>query len=278
MIPIHDFTATDLPALRVVKLDTLTEYDTTQPHRHNYFELFIFDQGEGRHDIDFQSFPITSKSIHIVAPGQVHQVRRELNTHGYVILFDLSAISNNSPVADFLYDHISYDVEELNPTYQFKGNTADQMIQTAETIWKDYYSDNMLKTEFIKNHLHLLCIMCFRTLQPEQPEDLSSNTTYRAFRKLLRSNFKTIKKVKDYAAALNISEKKLNEIVNQKTGASCSTLIYKQIILEAKRLLNANLSAKEVAYELNFDDPAHFSKFFKSQTGQSPTHFVNVHD
>jgi AraC-like DNA-binding protein len=82
--------------------------------------------------------------------------------------------------------------------------------------------------------------------------------------------------VNEYASELNISEKKLNEIVNAKTGLSCSSLIYKQIILEARRLLNSGMTAKEVGYELNFDDPAHFSKFFKSQTGQSPTGFQKV--
>jgi AraC family transcriptional activator of pobA len=76
---------------------------------------------------------------------------------------------------------------------------------------------------------------------------------------------------------LNITEKQLNEILHQRTGETVSTLIYKQLILEAKRLLNTGIAAKEVAYELNFQDPAHFSKFFKTQTGLSPSDFKNVH-
>ncbi|MDC1385752.1 helix-turn-helix domain-containing protein [Crocinitomicaceae bacterium] len=48
-------------------------------------------------------------------------------------------------------------------------------------------------------------------------------------------------------------------------------------MLEAKRLLQTGMSAKEVAYDLNFDDPGHFSKFFKSKTGCSPSEFRNVH-
>lgn len=277
MIPIHDFVSKDVQSFRVVKLDALTEYDTTQPHRHNYFEFFIFDQGDGTHDIDFKTFPIRSKSIHIVAPGQVHQVKRALNTNGFVILFDFSAITNQPKVTDFLYDHMCYDISEISPVYEFSGKDAEQMIQTVEMIWRDYNSENDLKSEFLKNHLNLICISCIRTLQQNNDDlSMSSNDPYIAFRRLLRSNFKTIKKVKDYASALHITEKKLNDIVRKKTGNPCSKLIYDQIILEAKRLLQGNISSKEVAYTLNFDDPAHFSKFFKSQTGISPSEFLKV--
>lgn len=276
MIPIHDLVNKEVQSIRVVKLDELTHYDTTEPHRHNYFEVFIFDKGKGTHDIDFHSFPIHSASLHIVAPGQVHQVKRELNTNGYVILFDFSAIERTSAAAEFLYDHLCYDVQELNPTYQFDDETAVNIIRTANTLWKDYNSENNLRGEFLKNHLNLICITCLRTLHDKKPIHSMPNQTYREFRRLLRSNFKSIKKVNEYASVLNVSEKKLNEIVNSKTGLSCSNLIYKQIILEAKRLLRADLSAKEVAYELNFDDPSHFSKFFKSQTGLSPTEFQKV--
>lgn len=276
MIPIHDFVSKDIQSIRVVKLDELSHYDTTEPHRHNYFEIFIFDKGRGTHDIDFHPFPIHSKSLHIVAPGQVHQVRRELDTNGFVILFDFSAIQRQSAAADFLYDHMCYDVHELNPVYSFSDETATRILQTANTLWEDYNSDNELKEEFLKNHLNLICITCLRSLHEKKPSHSPSNEIYREFRKLLRSNFTTIKKVNEYASALNVSEKKLNEIVSSKTGLSCSNLIYKQIILEAKRLLNSELTAKEVAYELNFEDPAHFSKFFKSQTGQTPTEFQKV--
>ncbi|MBD3637787.1 MAG: helix-turn-helix domain-containing protein [Crocinitomicaceae bacterium] len=275
MIPIHDL-IDKVQDIRVVKLSALTHYDATEPHRHNYFEIFIFDRGLGVHDIDFHPFEITSKSIHIVAPGQVHQVRRELDTNGYVILFDTSVIQSNPVVSNFLFDHMCYDVEELSPAYKFDDATGDQILSAANTIWKDYNSDNELKNEFLKNHLFLICISCLRTLEQKAVASTANSDIYRSFRRLLRNNFKEIKKVKDYAAALNITEKKLNEIVKSKSGMSCSGLIYKQLILEAKRLLNTDISSKEVAYELNFEDPAHFSKFFKSQTGYSPSQFQNV--
>lgn len=44
-----------------------------------------------------------------------------------------------------------------------------------------------------------------------------------------------------------------------------------QIISEAKRLLfHSQLSIKEINYELEFDNPAYFSKSFRQSTGYSP--------
>jgi YesN/AraC family two-component response regulator len=44
--------------------------------------------------------------------------------------------------------------------------------------------------------------------------------------------------------------------------------------VEAKSLLaNTNNSMKEIAFELYFEDPAYFGRFFKKHTGLTPLHF-----
>ena len=277
MIPIHDLKDKHLQDIRVIELGEILPYNASEPHRHNYFELFIFEKGLGAHGIDFEDFPIESNSIHIVAPGKVHQMKRDPGSNGFVIHFDTAVIQDNPLVSEFLFDQMSYDIHEMSPTYIFDLETQRQIVETAKTIWKDFNSENSLKAEFVKNHLYLLCIACLRTLSDKTHGKSKSQEVYHAFRRLLRNNFREIKKVKDYAAALNVSEKQLNEVVNAKTGMSTSQLIYQQIIMEAKRFLNTGISAKETAYELNFDDPAHFSKFFKTQTGVSPSAFQNIH-
>jgi len=49
------------------------------------------------------------------------------------------------------------------------------------------------------------------------------------------------------------------------------------VVKKAKiQLQNPKLSISEVAYDLGFDYPNHFSKFFKMKTGLSPTEYRNM--
>ncbi|HHG86644.1 MAG TPA: helix-turn-helix domain-containing protein, partial [Bacteroidetes bacterium] len=94
------------------------------------------------------------------------------------------------------------------------------------------------------------------------------------FRISLEEQFMHLHQVKDYASLLAITEKHLNELCKKSTGKTASELIYDRIVLEAKRLLmHSSMNNKEVAYQLSFDDPSHFSKFFKRKVGISPSGF-----
>ena len=57
-------------------------------------------------------------------------------------------------------------------------------------------------------------------------------------------------------------------------NVAAAVLIHNRVILESKRLIQASeLSIKEIAFELGYEDPAYFSNFFKSHTGSSPRQF-----
>jgi len=276
MIPTHGFSGQAKQAIIVNELAGLIDYDFTQPHRHQYFELFVFIKGGGTHKIDFEEFEIHDHSIHIVAPGRVHEVRRELDSYGFVFLFETDALLSNYAIAGFLLDHTCYTVQEHSPVYRFSED--NQTGKIAELMWKDSQSQNSFGQEFLLHNLALLGIYCMRDSGRKNTAHPGGSTAvYFQFRRMLSQRFRELKKVKDYAALLAVSEKQLNEAVKANTGSSASTVIYKQVILEARRLLNLGHTTKEVSYELAFDDPAHFSKFFKTQTGVSPSEFQKIH-
>ena len=273
MIPTHDSDRTRRSEIIVNHLQKLNDYDFGEPHRHHYFEFFYFIRGGGYHKVDFIQFPIESNSVHIVAPGQVHQMKRDLDSEGYVLLFELNAMEAHKEIENFLFEHICLDAGEQSPCYVFDLDKKERLNQKIKLIAQYHEEDSELSKLSMRNEMQSLCIECMKTSSVSKP-DLNSSE-YLQFRKLLHANFRQMKKVKEYAEALHLTEKSLNEIVKKQTGESTSNVIYKQIIMEAKRLLNTRMSIKETAYDLEFEDPAHFSKFFKSKTGLSPSDFQN---
>ncbi|MFT5861291.1 MAG: AraC family transcriptional activator of pobA [Flavobacteriaceae bacterium] len=274
MIPIHASNSVDNRKVAINKLSKLNDYDFTEAHRHDYFELFFFEDGGGVHIIDFQEIAIQSNSIHIVAPGQVHQMRRELDSSGYVFLFGLDAVQHSPEIEGFLIDQICAIGDERTPTYVMKTEERELMAMLLEESWASNKSKDIYHQSITINALERLCIQCMKLVKPM--ESYKANE-YGEFRRMLFTSYKEKRKVQDYVDELNISAKSLNELVKKHTGKNVSQHIYDQVILEAKRLLLLGGSAKEVGYELKFEDPAHFSKFFKAQTGSSPSDFLKVH-
>jgi len=98
------------------------------------------------------------------------------------------------------------------------------------------------------------------------------------FKKDLKEHFNKEKAVKFYADKQFISTKTLNiatrEIINQST----KQYISEYIVLLAKRMLTStSFTTTEIAYELGFDEPTNFTKFFKKKEKVTPVMFQKEH-
>ncbi len=79
-----------------------------------------------------------------------------------------------------------------------------------------------------------------------------------------------------YAEQLCITPKYFSTLVKKLSGKSAAQWIDNYVILEAKNLLKySDMSIQEIAYQLNFSTQSFFGKYFKHQTGMSPTEYRN---
>lgn len=96
----------------------------------------------------------------------------------------------------------------------------------------------------------------------------------RRFNLLVENHYRTEHEVQFYAGELNKSPKTLSNYFALYGHKTPLQIILERITLEAKRLLYyTDKTSKEIAYDLGFDDPAHFSRFFKNQTAANPSEF-----
>lgn len=83
--------------------------------------------------------------------------------------------------------------------------------------------------------------------------------------------------VKYFSSILNLSPNYLSDLLNKYTGKTTLEHIHLLLIDKAKtRLLGTSESISEVAYNMGFEHPSHFTKLFKNRTGVSPSEFRNL--
>ena len=142
---------------------------------------------------------------------------------------------------------------------------------------EEFATPDSIQGGMLQMLLKRMIIMCTRlakeqlivkTLGNEQIE------TIRKFNILVDLNFKTKRKVSDYAELLHKSPKTLSNLFAIYNQKSPQQIILERIALEAKRLLNfTDKQNQEIAFELGFNDPAHFSRFFKKMTQTTPSEY-----
>lgn len=151
-----------------------------------------------------------------------------------------------------------------------------EKVFSSELLLKDKFQGEMLRTllkRVIIKTTRMAKLQCESYRQfPDERMDL-----IRKFSLLLEIHFKQEHEVRFYAAALHKSPKTLSNVFSLLKQQPPSALIRNRILLEAKRYLHyTEKSAKEIAYELGFESPAHFSRFFKQYSGSNVSAFRNL--
>ena len=94
------------------------------------------------------------------------------------------------------------------------------------------------------------------------------------FQELVFHHYKEHRNVQYYADALFVSSKHLTETIKDVTGRTAGEWIDDAVILEAKVLLrNQEISVANIAFAIHFPDQSSFGKYFKKQTGLSPSEY-----
>jgi AraC family transcriptional regulator, transcriptional activator of pobA len=104
------------------------------------------------------------------------------------------------------------------------------------------------------------------------------------FEKLLDNYFQSelvhtagLPSVKYCADQLHLSSNYFGDLIKKETGKSAQENIQLKIMTLAKeRIFDRSKTLSEIAYELGFKHPQHFSRMFKNETGQTPNEYRSL--
>jgi AraC-like DNA-binding protein len=145
-------------------------------------------------------------------------------------------------------------------------------------VFKDEYENrDNIQGEMLRVLLKRLIIKLTRLVKSQSPAgDLSTTEldTVRQFNLLVENNYKQHHQVQDYANLMFKSPKTLSNLFAKYSEKSPVQLIADRLFLESKRLiLYTDKSVGEIGFELGFEEPAHFSRFFKKMAGVTVSDF-----
>ncbi len=187
------------------------------------------------------------------------------------------------------YCIVDHDREVSCVGFLFYGSSGPMIVRPGEAetrklkllleVFKDEFdSPDIIQGEMLRILLVRLIIILTRLGKAQFLDESAVNNgkldIVRRFNLLVENHYRTRHDVAFYASQLNKSPKTLSNYFSLLAHKTPVEYIHERVTLEAKRLFYyTEKSSKEIAYDLGFDDAAHFSRFFKKNTGKSPSDF-----
>lgn len=280
----YDLESPKHPAVTVIDLTKIKRNNVDFAHHFYHLGLYTVVykkfQGRlkyGRSDYDFQEGALMS-----TAPDQVMQPSTDTEIdEGWFLAFHPDFIYGSELGKKIRnYTFFDYGSSEALHVSDVEKKTLDIVISTIETE----YSKNIDRHTqgLILNSIALLLNYCDRFYERQffTRSKLSSDILQN-FEQLLNQYFdnenlidKGVPEVKYFAEKLHLSSNYLSDLLTKYSGKTTIEHIHLKLVDKAKNLLlGTSKSISEIAYELGFEHPSHFTKIFKRKTGESPKEF-----
>ncbi len=273
----------DSESLRMEHLPEMFDHDTidsSQPHVHTFYEIIWFTESGGTYSVDFHDYAIRENSIFVLSPGQVHCFDGKTRHKGVVLKFRTDFLDDKTAEKDPLVKYGIFNAFYSSPLYLVSNpEVVKELHELTRKMDEEQTEESGFgHLELLRSLVKIFLINVYRYGSSHGTPQLDtmkpSHRLFVMFRNMLEQNFTSMHLVQEYADRLNVSAKTLSNSVKECAGKAPLTFINERISLEAMRLLRfTDLRIKEIAYQLGYEDPSYFVKFFKRETGIQPSEF-----
>ena len=272
----------------LVSMVDLSRADPRQSRRmsYNFYTIFLKEIhcGDLRYGCNYYDYE--EGTLIFLAPGQVIGENRDeyYQPQGQALIFHPDFILGTS-LGKHIHDYAFFSYE---------ANEALHLSSHERDIIKDIFAkieyelrqniDKHTKNLVISN-IELFLNYCIRFYDRQFITRIKANQgILTRFENLLNDYFASTKagklglpSVAYCAEQLNLSPNYFGDVIKKETGKSPQEHIQQKLINTAKeRIFDTTKSLAEIAYELGFKHPQHFSRMFRESTGVSPNEYRNM--
>lgn len=238
----------------------------TRPHRHDgYMELILLWEGAGAHQVDEHTWEVVPPCLFLLRPGQVHCWDFSRIPKGFVLIFKPVFMAHFWPSNRVLADL---------PSYWLLSERDGAFLRALMSEFEQAAHLPTPPAEYLQSLINTMILALRQSSPTVAPSGDPDRQLVEKYRQLIGQHFPQKRTVKAYADLLNTYPKKLNRVCQQVLKRGALEVIQETAVQEAKRLLAfTQMSISEIAFELQFNDPSYFVKFFKTHTNLTPGEF-----
>jgi AraC family transcriptional regulator, transcriptional activator of pobA len=252
----------------MITIKTLEELNLDKPRRIMKYVLIYCTSGSLDIVIDENKFTLAGGEVVTITSGQIHHIVSFSKAKGFIIEFSFDFFCKSDKDIELIFHNGLFCHFAMNEVVAVnKSSIEEQLKQIRQELSEQPYQYLIS----VHSRIELILVAINRAKVNRGDEIWKPDALFLKFLEAVRNNFEHNYPLTQFAKMLRTTEIKLNELARQHAGKTAQHVIYGLITSEAKRLLTyGDLSVKEVAYQLGFNDPFYFSNFFKKQTKLSP--------
>lgn len=257
--------------------DAITKEGLIKPCFNGHVIIW-FKEGKGSYFIDFKEYELRPNTIILISKDQDTSFEfLDDDPQFDVINFTQDFVNTSDGKIQQLFSFCIKEHFEGKQIFNIGVEDAiylEMIIRQLKSICDNW--NGQLKQDSIFHFLQLFLTYCNQLKDEQSQEDISDFRTAMVgdFTTLLEKNFRNTHKVNYYIENLNLTYNSLSRYTTNYCGRTPKEIIIERVILEVKRLLSGTrMPIKEIAYQLGFDEPTNLVKYFKKNTGITPTAF-----
>jgi AraC family transcriptional activator of pobA len=270
---------TDIADFFVFRFDELPKDNALKmpPYQKDFYQVsLILNSGNAVTDINEQSNKTLENTLYFLSPDHIFSWQRNTKTTGFVVYFKTAFLNFFS--RNFKTEFSFFDLSQQN-FLKLEKEQATELASDFEKLYKEYHTPNSYRIQILQSFLLSLLFKC-KSLQEETVTKKNPLTKKQElviqFQNLLANCYIKHKQVGEYAKELNVSANTLNQKVKEVLGKTAKEMISEKIIQESKKRLKYTTDdISEIAYSIGFEEPTHFTRFFKKLTATTPKEYRN---
>nr|WP_183589492.1 AraC family transcriptional regulator [Mucilaginibacter lappiensis] len=236
----------------------------------------------GRNDYDYQA-----GTLLFIGPGQVMSFEEDGTEHrpkGYALVFHPDLLRGTylgQHIKD--YNFFSYDIHEALHLSEEEKRSVVENFKKIEYELKRSIDKHSKK--LIVSNIELFLNYCVRFYDRQfTTRDYSGSGIVEKFDNLLHEYLnseklqdKGLPTVAYFADGFHLSANYFGDVVKKETGKTALEYIQGKLVDIAKeKMFDGRRSISEIAFELGFKYPQHFTRFFKNQVGFTPNEYRSL--